>query len=76
VSSLLNENRERLAEFLTRDDRGRQIPEFLAVLSEHLQSEQTMVLTELQQLVKHIDHIKQIVAMQQTYAKVIGSMRM
>ena len=72
VSSLLKENSGRLEEFLTRDPRGRQIPEFLAVLSEHLEGEQTSLLTELEHLVKHIDHIKQIVAMQQTYAKVVG----
>jgi signal transduction histidine kinase len=72
VSSLLKENSGRLEEFLTRDPRGRQIPEFLAVLSEHLKGEQTSLLTELEHLVKHIDHIKQIVAMQQTYAKVVG----
>ncbi len=72
VSSLLMENRDRLAEFLTSDPRGRQIPEFLAALSEHLTSEQTAALKELELLVKHIDHIKQIVAMQQSYAKVAG----
>jgi PAS domain S-box-containing protein len=72
VSSLLNENSGRLQEFLTQDPRGRQIPEFLAALSEHFAGEQTSLLTELEHLVKHIDHIKQIVAMQQTYAKVVG----
>ena len=30
------------------------------------------LLTELEQLLKHIDHIKQIVTMQQSYAKVAG----
>jgi len=72
VSSLLKENSGRLEEFLTRDPRGRQIPEFLTALSEHLEGEQASLLTELELLVQHIDHIKQIVAMQQTYAKVVG----
>ena len=72
VSSLLQENRARLGEFLTQDPRGQQIPEFVAALSEHLEAEQSSLLKELEQLVRHIDHIKQIVAMQQTYAKVVG----
>jgi PAS domain S-box-containing protein len=72
VSRLLNENRERLAEFLTRDTRGQQIPEFLSALAEHLVTEQSAIVKEQEQLVKHVDHIKQIVAMQQTYAKVAG----
>jgi signal transduction histidine kinase len=76
VVSLLRENRERLAEFLTQDTRGRQIPEFLAALSEHLHDEQSLLLKELEELVKHIDHIKQIVAMQQTYARVVGVQEM
>ncbi len=72
VSTLLSENRGRLGEFLTQDPRGQQIPEFLSALSEHLGREQSALLNELEQLVKHIDHIKQIVAMQQSYAKVAG----
>ena len=72
AASLLKENSGRLQEFLTEDPRGRQIPEFLAVLSEHLAGEQTLLATELEQLVKHIDHIKQIVTMQQSHAKVVG----
>ncbi|HZL41821.1 MAG TPA: PAS domain-containing protein, partial [Verrucomicrobiae bacterium] len=72
VSALLMEHRERLAEFVSQDPRGRQIPEFLTALADHLGTEQIALVDELQQLVKHIDHIKQIVAMQQTYAKVVG----
>ena len=50
---------------MTEDPRGRQIPEFLTALAEHLGAEQAALIEELQQLVKHIDHIKQIVSMQQ-----------
>ena len=72
VSTLLEENSERLAEFFTSDPRGRQLPNYLAALSEHLTGERKSLLKELEQLLKHIDHIKQIVAMQQSYAKVAG----
>ena len=72
ISALLEENGGRLAEFFTNDSRGRQIPSYIAALSEHLSGDQSAQLKELEQLVKHIDHIKQIVAMQQSYAKVSG----
>jgi signal transduction histidine kinase len=72
VSSLMTEHRGRLGEFFTSDPRGQQLPDYLAALAEHLTGEQKLLLKELEQLLKHIDHIKQIVAMQQSYAKVAG----
>jgi signal transduction histidine kinase len=72
VSALLMENRGRLSEFFGGDPRGQQIPDYLAALAEHLAGEQKLLLKELEQILKHIDHIKQIVAMQQSYAKVAG----
>jgi PAS domain S-box-containing protein len=72
VSALLEENRGRLDEFFVNDPRGQQIPGFLAALAEHFTSEQGTLLQELEQLRENVEHIKQIVAMQQSYAKVAG----
>jgi PAS domain S-box-containing protein len=72
VANLLQEHRSNLGEFFTTNPRGQQIPEYLNALAEHLRSDQALHLTELEQLLRHIDHIKQIVAMQQSYAKVAG----
>ncbi len=72
VSNLLHENQERLADFFVKDARGRQVPAYLAALAEYAGHEQTSLLQELEQLIRHIDHIKQIVAMQQNYARVAG----
>jgi signal transduction histidine kinase len=72
VSALLEENRGRLGEFLLNDSRGQQIPGFLAALAEHFVGEQSALLRDLEQLHENIDHIKLIVAMQQSYAKVAG----
>jgi PAS domain S-box-containing protein len=74
VSALLRENSDRLTEFFSHDPRLQQLPDYVAVLAEHLESEQATLSKELEQLLKHIDHIKQIVAMQQSYAKVAGVM--
>ena len=70
--ALIHENRGRLGEFFTTDQRGKQVPGYLAALSEHFAHEQSALMQELEQLLKHIEHIKQIVAMQQSYAKVAG----
>ncbi len=72
AAALLMENRERLGEFFSKDPRAQQIPTYLSALSEHFTAEQSALLQELEQLLKHIEHIKQIVAMQQSYAKVAG----
>jgi len=72
LAALVTENKDRLPEFFAHDPRGRQVPEFLSALADQLASEQAAVLKEMEQLTQHIDHVKQIVAMQQSYAKVAG----
>lgn len=72
LSTLLTEHRLDLAAFFAHDRRGQRIPEYLEALAEQLRDEQAEVLKELKNLQKNIDHIKQVVAMQQTYAKISG----
>jgi PAS domain S-box-containing protein len=72
VAELLEQNTGRLDEFLTRDPQGKHVPSYLAGLARSLQGENTWLLSEVELLRKHIDHVNQIVAMQQNYAKVAG----
>src|SRR5687767_11473820 len=72
VILLLNKNSADLAGFLTNDPKGKIIPSYLNNLSERLADEQQDLLRELELLVKNIEHIKEIVAMQQNYARVSG----
>ena len=72
VILLLNKNSTDLAGFLTNDPKGKIIPSYLNNLSERLSEEQQDLLRELELLVKNIEHIKEIVAMQQNYARVSG----
>jgi signal transduction histidine kinase len=72
VADLMREHAADLGEFMTQDPRGRQLPEYIAQLAGYLSSEQTALLNEMESLRKHIEHIKDIVAMQQNYAKVSG----
>ncbi len=72
VASLLQEHHEDLGHFVGQDERGRQLPVYLAGLSKHLLADQSATLQELASLRKNIDHIKEIVTMQQSYAKLAG----
>jgi signal transduction histidine kinase len=70
---LIDEHAADLGSFFSRDEKGKRLPEYLRKLAEALASEQQILLEEIGQLGKSVDHIKDIVATQQAYA---GSSRM
>ncbi len=72
VAALLEENQGRLGAYLTDDPKGRQLPGYLASLARHLEGERLELLREIKGLTDSVDHVKQIVAMQQAYAKAGG----
>ena len=72
AAGLLQEHQDDLAAFLSSDPKGTQLPGYLINLAQHLTEEQAEILKELQSLSSNIEHIKEIVAMQQSYSKVSG----
>ena len=72
ATALLSDKNGSLAEYLTTDPKGRLLPGYLADLSHHLEAERTDAISELTLLNKNIEHIKDIVSMQQSYARVSG----
>jgi PAS domain S-box-containing protein len=72
IAALLRENHSNVAAFLTLDPKGKRIPEFLESLARHAIDERNRLLKEITDLQKNIDHIKDIVSMQQTYATMAG----
>ena len=72
ATALLRAQNGSLGDFLTHDPKGRLLPDYLADLSQHLDTERQSARGELDLLTKNIGHIKDIVAMQQTYARVSG----
>jgi PAS domain S-box-containing protein len=72
LAALLQEKGAAAAEFLAHDERGKRIPEYLTSLGEQLASDQKMTLEELASLRDNLEHIKDTVAMQQSYAKLCG----
>jgi PAS domain S-box-containing protein len=72
VVALLREHEQDLGTFFTSDPRGKQLSTYLSQLSDQLLNDQRTTVQELDLLVKNIGHIKEIVAMQQSYARVSG----
>jgi signal transduction histidine kinase len=72
VAAMLREHAHDLGAFITADAKGKQLPAYLSQLSEQLLADQQSAVAELGALVKNIEHIKDIVAMQQSYARVSG----
>jgi signal transduction histidine kinase len=60
-----------LAAFLSTD-KGKVLPTYLSTVSKRLAEENAKMLDELAMVNRHVDHIKNIVAMQQSYARPTG----
>jgi C4-dicarboxylate-specific signal transduction histidine kinase len=72
AAELLKQRNGDLEAFLTSDSRGKLMPEFVIQIAGQLQKEQEKISHELERLAKNVAHIKDIVAMQQSYARVAG----
>jgi C4-dicarboxylate-specific signal transduction histidine kinase len=72
AAALLTERNGDLGNYLTNDPNGKKLPIFFAKLGAFLETENAELLREVDQLSRNIEHIKEVVAMQQSYAKVSG----
>jgi signal transduction histidine kinase len=70
---LLTEHADDLPGFLLDDPRGRQLPDYLQSLGDALAVEQATIAHELADVRRNINHIKEIVATQQNYARLGGA---
>lgn len=68
VVQLMKEHPDDLGDFISSDPKGRALPDYLDKLADALAIEQQAMIAELAQLTRRIDHIKEIVATQQSYA--------
>ena len=71
IVGLLDEQ-EDLAAFFSDDPRAKAVPEFIAGIVSRLETEQETVQTEISNLIEHVNHVKVVVAMQQSFAGVCG----
>ncbi|MCI0997209.1 sensor histidine kinase, partial [Pseudomonas corrugata] len=65
---MMNEHAEDLGQFMTFDEKGKLLPRYFNELVDSIATEQALLIDELAQLTKSVDHIKEIVTTQQSYA--------
>ena len=63
---------EDFGRFVQDDERGKNLPRLLSEIAQRLRKEQDATDSELRTLVENVEHIKQIVSMQQSFARVGG----
>lgn len=72
ATELISQYESTFADFVRNDDRGMKLPKYIMVVSKTLRNEQDAIGREFDDLTKNIDHIKEIIAVQQTMAKSSG----
>ncbi len=72
VVDLLRQHAHDIGDFIANDSKGKHVPAFLGDLSKFLMAEQETFAKELESLRRNVEHIKEIVAMQQNYATAGG----
>ncbi len=72
VVDLFEEHANELSTFMTNEERGKKIPAFLANLSKELIDEQERCLEALEALTKHVQHVGDIIQLQQSHSKTKG----
>ena len=70
VAAMLDENRGTLAEFLTNDDRGKRVPEYLTSLAARLESDAEATRQDFDAISGHVQYLCQIIQAQQSFARV------
>jgi signal transduction histidine kinase len=69
---LMEHQGEKLPDYIANDPRGQKLPFYLSALSSHLSDDHQAITTGLNDLERHIQHIQDIVHLQQSYSRTIG----
>jgi len=72
VAALLDEHSDHLMDFFVADARGSQLPGYLMMLGKHLEDEKAAVIKEVDELHQNVEHVKEIINLQQAHSRVSG----
>ncbi len=75
ITNLIAEHDGNFEEFVRLDERGQKIPAYFTKLNETLQQQHQKMKGEFQDLIDNVEHIKEIVSVQQSMAKSSGVMQ-
>ncbi len=73
LTDIISQNMENFSDFVTNDQRGKVLPQYICRLNKTLIENRSELIEEVHNLVKNVDHIKEIVNVQQSYAKLSGT---
>lgn len=66
---IMEQHLDHIGDYVSQDDRGKHLPQFLIDVSHQISTEEDTILDEVNSLIRNIDHIKAVVASQQKNAK-------
>lgn len=72
LAKMIQDQGEHLARYLTEDPRGQKVPTFLISLSEHLVRENEQNAADTKALERHVQHVRDIIHLQQEYSRTRG----
>ena len=72
VAAVLREHAGNLGDFVANHPQGRHLTSYLETLDQHLAGEREAMTREIDTLREKVEHINEIVTMQQSYAMVVG----
>ena len=70
LADLISNHSNDIGSFITEDPKGKHVPIYLIEVSKCLINEQADIIDKLRLLSKNVEHIKEIVSTQQSYAKI------
>lgn len=70
LAELINNHMGDIGKYITEDPKGKHVPVYLTEVSKCLIKEQADITDKLRILAKNVEHIKEIVSTQQSYAKI------
>jgi signal transduction histidine kinase len=70
LATLLKSHQDDIGVFFTQDPRGQQIPDFIALLATECVAENQYINAELNALMRHVSHVKNIISMQQSSSRI------
>ena len=73
AATMLLEQDGRLGDYLTNDPKGKLLPAYFDTIAGQLTEERDDLISKVQSVAQNIEHIKEIVAMQQSYARISGA---
>lgn len=76
VNQALKTHSNDLNKYLTEDPQGKKLLEYLNLLEKAIHDERTNMMSEFKSLMENVQHIKDVVIMQQTFSNVLGNVEL